>query len=58
MNLATIQDLTCEERVRHILYYSSYYGCDGNRLRCLIFCSRVEEAAYWPVCCKNKVAVP
>ena len=41
---ATIQDLTCEERVRHILYYSSYYGCDGNRLRCLIFCSRIEEA--------------
>lgn len=35
--------LTCDERVRHILENSKYYGYSGSRLKCLLFVSRVEE---------------
>ena len=35
--------LTQDERVKHIINNSEYYGFSGNRLRGLIFCSRKEE---------------
>ena len=36
--------LTSEERVKNILYYASFYGCDQGRIKGLVFCSRREEA--------------
>jgi len=36
--------LTSEERVRHILEKTDYYGTDGEEIRGLIFCSNVQEA--------------
>jgi superfamily II DNA or RNA helicase len=35
--------LTSEERVKHILERSNYYGCDYGRIRGLVFCSDVDE---------------
>ena len=35
--------LTSDERVRHVIEQSEYYGYSGNRVRGLIFCSRVKE---------------
>ena len=40
----SFNELTSDERIKHILFYSDYYGCDEERLRCLVFCSRVEES--------------
>lgn len=37
--------LTCKERVKHILYYAELYGSDTERVKGLIFCRSVEEAA-------------
>lgn len=36
--------LTGDERVRHIVEQACYYGFSGNRIKGLIFCSRVVEA--------------
>lgn len=36
--------LVCDERVKHILHYADFYGCDGDRVKGLVFCSRTEEA--------------
>lgn len=36
--------LTCEERVKNILQYADFYGCDQGRVKGLVFCSRREEA--------------
>ncbi len=36
--------LTSEERVEHILETAEYYGYSGERVKGLIFCSRIEEA--------------
>jgi len=36
--------LTSDERVRHILEKTDYYGIDGEEVRGLIFCSNVQEA--------------
>lgn len=36
--------LTGDERVRHIIEQSQYYGYSGNRVKGLIFCSRIDEA--------------
>lgn len=36
--------LTCDERVRHIIEKARFYGHSGERVKGLIFCSRVEEA--------------
>ncbi len=35
--------LTSDERVRHILEQANYYGYSGDRVKGLIFCSRIEE---------------
>ena len=35
--------LTSDERVRHVIEQSEYYGYSGDRVRGLIFCSRVKE---------------
>ena len=36
--------LTCDERVKHILHYADFYGCDEGRVKGLVFCSRKDEA--------------
>ena len=36
--------LTCDERVKHILKYADFYGCDQGRVKGLVFCSKTEEA--------------
>ena len=35
--------LTSDERVRHVIEQSEYYGYSGDRVRGLIFCSRVKS---------------
>ena len=40
----SIKNLTSDERVKHILEKSKYYSYSGERLYCLIFVSKVEEA--------------
>lgn len=42
---SSFAQLTCDERVRHILRYARYYGSDGDRVKGLVFTSHVEEAA-------------
>ncbi len=41
---ANINQLTSEERIKHIIEQSNYYGYSGSRVKGLIFCSRREEA--------------
>ena len=36
--------LTCDERVDHIIQQAKYFGFSGDRVKGLIFCSRIEEA--------------
>lgn len=36
--------LTCDERVRHIVEQAEYYGYSGDRVKGLIFCSRIDES--------------
>lgn len=36
--------LTCDERVNYIMKQANYYGYSGERVKGLIFCSRIEEA--------------
>ncbi len=36
--------LTCDERVRHIVEQSNYYGYSGDRVKGLIFCSSIKES--------------
>ena len=36
--------LVSEERVRHIIEQAEYYGYSGDRVKGLIFCSRIDES--------------
>ncbi len=36
--------LTSDERVRHIIEQASYYGYSGERVKGLVFCSRIDES--------------
>lgn len=36
--------LTSDERVRHIVEQAEYYGYSGDRVKGLIFCSRIDES--------------
>ncbi|MCR4746823.1 MAG: DEAD/DEAH box helicase, partial [Lachnospiraceae bacterium] len=36
--------LTGSERIRHIIEQANYYGYSGNRVKGLIFCSRLDES--------------
>ncbi|MBQ6293967.1 MAG: DEAD/DEAH box helicase [Lachnospiraceae bacterium] len=38
------RNLISDERVRHIVDQANYYGYSGNRVKGLIFCSRIEES--------------
>lgn len=39
-----VRYLTSDERAKNIVRWSRYYGYSGDRLRCLLFVSRKEEA--------------
>lgn len=41
---ADFKRLVCEERVRNILHYADFYGCDQGRVKGLVFCSQRKEA--------------
>lgn len=36
--------LTSDERVKHIIEQATYYGYSGDRVKGLIFCSRIDES--------------
>ncbi|MFR4319375.1 MAG: DEAD/DEAH box helicase [Eubacterium sp.] len=36
--------LTGDERVRHIIEQANYFGYSGDRVKGLIFCSRIDES--------------
>ena len=38
------KQLTGDERVRHIIEQAGYYGYSGDRVKGLIFCSRIDES--------------
>ena len=42
--LSDFRLLVSEERVKHILKYADFYGCDSGRVKGLVFCSKIEEA--------------
>lgn len=43
-NKSSLKLLTSDERVRHILEKSEYYGYSGDKLHALIFVSNIQEA--------------
>ncbi|MBP5222512.1 MAG: DEAD/DEAH box helicase family protein, partial [Lachnospiraceae bacterium] len=42
--LENFRYLTSEERVKYVMEQATYYGYSGERVKGLIFCSRIEEA--------------
>ena len=42
--LSDFRLLVSEERVKHILKYADFYGCDEGRVKGLVFCSKIDEA--------------
>ncbi|MDE6387269.1 MAG: DEAD/DEAH box helicase [Lachnospiraceae bacterium] len=38
------RQLVCEERVKHIVGQAEYYGYSGERVKGLVFCSRIDES--------------
>ena len=44
MTEGDFNQLTSDERVRHIIEQAEYYGYSGDRVKGLIFCSRLDES--------------
>ena len=44
MTEGDFNQLTSDERVRHIIEQAEYYGYNGDRVKGLIFCSRLDES--------------
>lgn len=42
--LENFRRLTSDDRVKYVMEQAEYYGYSGNRVKGLIFCSRIEEA--------------
>ena len=42
--LENFRKLTSDDRVKYVMEQAEYYGYSGNRVKGLIFCSRIEEA--------------
>ena len=42
--LANFRHLTSDERVSYVMNQAEYYGFSGDRVKGLIFCSRIDEA--------------
>ncbi len=43
-NVLDFNMLVSNERVRHIIEKSQFYGCDNGEIKGLVFCSRIQEA--------------
>lgn len=43
-DLDQFNELDFEERVKHVLKYADFYGCDQGRVKGIVFCSKVEES--------------
>ena len=46
--------MTASERISHIIKYASFYGCDTEKVRGLIFCSRIEECKELSIVFNNR----
>lgn len=44
MNAKDFNQLVGEQRVKHIIEQAEYYGYSGDRVKGLIFCSRIDES--------------
>lgn len=44
MDPHAFQLLTSDERVKHIIEQANYYGFSGDRVKGLVFCSRIDES--------------
>ncbi len=44
MSAKDFGQLVCDERVRHIVEQAEYYGYSGERVKGLVFCSRIDES--------------
>lgn len=44
MNERDFNLLTSDERVRHIMEQANYYGYSGDKVKGLVFCSRIDES--------------
>lgn len=44
MSTKDFGQLVCGERVRHIVEQAEYYGYSGERVKGLVFCSRIDES--------------
>lgn len=44
MEARDFNQLICDQRVNHIIEQAKYYGYSGERVKGLIFCSRIEES--------------
>lgn len=44
MDPHVFQLLTSDERVKHIIEQANYYGFSGDRVKGLVFCSRIDES--------------
>lgn len=44
MSAKDFGQLVCDERVKHIIEQAEYYGYSGERVKGLVFCSRVDES--------------
>ena len=44
MSVKDFNQLISDERVKHIIEQAKYYGYSGNRVKGLVFCSRIEES--------------
>ena len=42
--LENFRYLTCDDRVKYVMEQAAYFGYSGDRVKGLIFCSRIDEA--------------
>ena len=44
LSASDFNQLVCDDRVKHIIEQAEYYGYSGDRVKGLVFCSRIEES--------------
>lgn len=44
LTVKDFRQLVCDERVKHIVEQAKYYGYSGERVKGLVFCSRIDES--------------
>lgn len=44
LSVKEFNQLVCDERVKHIVKQAKYYGYSGERVKGLVFCSRIDES--------------